>query len=110
MEPLDHPVAECAALAKRDLAPGQKLGRIGERDYRGFAMTWIEARQARRASRCGLAEAARVVKPIKIGELLTYENCVPADDFVVTQTRRRLDQSDARFLPPAENGAAPTRS
>ena len=91
MQPLDHPVAECTALAKRDLSPGQKLGRIGERDYRGFAMSWVE-------------------EPIKLGEALTYENCVPAEDFVVTQTRRRLDQSDARFLPPAGNGAAPSRS
>jgi predicted homoserine dehydrogenase-like protein len=109
MQPLDHPVAECTALAKRDLSPGQKLGRIGERDYRGFAMSWVEARQAG-ALPLGLAEAARVVKPIKLGEALTYENCVPSEDFVVTQTRRRLDQSDARFLPPAENGAAPSRS
>jgi predicted homoserine dehydrogenase-like protein len=109
MQPLDHPVAECTALAKRDLSLGQKLGRIGERDYRGFAMSWVEARQAG-ALPLGLAEAARVVKPIKLGEALTYENCVPSEDFVVTQTRRRLDQSDARFLPPAENGAAPSRS
>src|SRR5580704_408949 len=109
MQPLDHPVAECTALAKRDLSPGQKLGRIGERDYRGFAMSWVEARQ-KGALPLGLAEAAKVMKPIKLGEALTYENCVPSDDFVGTQTRRRLDQSDARFLPPAENGAAPSRS
>ncbi|MBV8963073.1 MAG: homoserine dehydrogenase [Hyphomicrobiales bacterium] len=110
MQPLDHPVAECVALAKRDLSADQKLGRIGERDYRGFAMSWLEARQAR-ALPLGLAEAARVVKPIKAGEKLTYENCVPADDFVVTQTRRRLDQADARFLPPTMVGAsAPARS
>ncbi|MBV9753891.1 MAG: homoserine dehydrogenase [Hyphomicrobiales bacterium] len=110
MQPLDRPVAECTALAKRPLAPGQALGRIGEHDYRGFAMSWLEARQAR-ALPLGLAEAARVVKPIAIGEQLTYENCVPADDFVVTQTRRRLDQMDARFLPPSMGGAsAPGRS
>ena len=30
MQPLDHPVAETAALAKRDLMPGTVLGRIGE--------------------------------------------------------------------------------
>ncbi|MBW0003290.1 MAG: homoserine dehydrogenase [Hyphomicrobiales bacterium] len=108
MQPLDRPVAECTALAKRDLSPGQKLGRIGERDYRGFAMRWDEARGAG-ALPLGLAEAARVVKPIKLGEALTYENCVPEDEFVVTKTRRRLDQSDARFLRSAEDGAAASR-
>ncbi|SEC19664.1 Predicted homoserine dehydrogenase, contains C-terminal SAF domain [Rhizobiales bacterium GAS191] len=104
MQPLDHPVAECVAVAKRDLGPGQKLGKIGERDYRGFAMRWIEAREAG-ALPLGLAEAAKVVKPVKAGEKLTYENCVPDDGFVVTQTRRRLDQSDARFLPAQEQSA-----
>ncbi|MFI5015063.1 MAG: NAD(P)H-dependent oxidoreductase [Hyphomicrobiales bacterium] len=105
MQPLDHPVAECAALAKRDLAPGQKLGKIGERDYRGFAMRWIEARDGA-ALPLGLAEAAKVTKAIKAGEKLTYENCVPDDGLVVTRTRRRLDQSDARFVPIRHGGGA----
>ena len=46
MEPLDTPVAECAVVAKRDLSPGQVLGKIGESDYRGFAMTFLDARDA----------------------------------------------------------------
>ena len=40
MEPLDRPVGECVAVAKRDLKPGDTLGKIGEYDYRGFAMRW----------------------------------------------------------------------
>ena len=96
LEPLDHPVAECAAVAKRDLAPGQTLGKIGEYDYRGYAMTWREARDAG-AVPLGIAERARVLKPIKAGEKLTYANCAPDDSLVVTQIRRRLDQSDAKF-------------
>ena len=77
MEPLDHPVAEAVAVAKRDLEAGETLGMIGETDYRGFAMTW-EAR-ASNALPLGLAERAKVVKPIKAGDFLTYENCVPDD-------------------------------
>jgi predicted homoserine dehydrogenase-like protein len=96
MEPLDQPVAECTALAKRDLKPGQTLDRIGEYDYRGFAMKWSDARD-RAAMPLGLAERARVLKPIKAGEQLTYENCAPDDSLVVTQIRRRLDQMDGRF-------------
>lgn len=96
MEPLDHPVAEAVAVAKSDLGVGQSLGMIGENDYRGFAMTWEDAR-ARGALPLGLAERAKVVKPLKTGDFLTYENCVPDDSMVITQIRRRLDQSDGRF-------------
>ncbi|MEI8699352.1 MAG: homoserine dehydrogenase [Mesorhizobium sp.] len=97
MEPLDHPVAEAVAVAKSDLALGQSLGMIGESDYRGFAMTWEDAR-SRGALPLGLAERAKVVKPVKTGDFLTYENCVPDDSMVITQIRRRLDQSDGRFV------------
>ncbi|MDX8436293.1 homoserine dehydrogenase [Mesorhizobium abyssinicae] len=97
MEPLDHPVAEAVAVAKSNLGAGQSLGMIGENDYRGFAMTWEDAR-ARGALPLGLAERAKVVKPVKAGDFLTYENCVPDDSMVITQIRRRLDQSDGRFV------------
>jgi predicted homoserine dehydrogenase-like protein len=98
LQPVDHPVAECAAVAKRDLAPGDLLGKIGETDYRGFAMTWVDARAAK-ALPLGLAEKARVTRPINKGEKLTYGNCVPEESYVVTKLRRELDAEDARFLP-----------
>ncbi len=97
LEPLDRPVAEAVAVAKRPLAVGESMGMIGESDYRGFAMTWEDAR-SRGALPLGLAERARVVKPVKAGEFLTYENSVPDDSMVVTQIRQRLDQADSRFL------------
>ncbi|MBS9476822.1 NAD(P)H-dependent oxidoreductase [Ancylobacter radicis] len=97
MEVLDHPVAECTALAKRDLKPGDVLGRIGEYDYRGYTMSWRDARDSV-ALPLGLAEQARVVKPVRKGERLTYDNCVPDDQLIVTQIRRRLDQADAQYL------------
>lgn len=97
MEVLDHPVAECTALAKRDLNVGQVLGRIGEYDYRGHAMTWRDARDGF-ALPLGLAEQARVLRPIKAGEPLTYENCAPNEALIVTQMRRRLDQADTQYL------------
>jgi predicted homoserine dehydrogenase-like protein len=100
MQPLDHPVAECVSVAKRDLRPGEVLGKIGETDYRGFAMTWGEARSSR-ALPLGLSERAKVLRPVKAGERLTYVNCRPDDSFVVTQIRRRLDEADARFVPAA---------
>ena len=97
IEPLDTPVAEAVAIAKRDLKSGDVLGRIGEYDYRGWAMTWEDARRAG-ALPLGLVEAAKVSRPVKAGEFLTSANCVPENAFAITQIRKRLDQSDAQFL------------
>jgi predicted homoserine dehydrogenase-like protein len=97
MQPLDHPVAEAAALAKRDLVPGTLLGRIGERDYRGWSMTWHDARKAR-ALPIGLAERSRVVRPIRKGEMLTHENCAVDESLTIAKLRRDLDRADERFL------------
>ena len=96
MVPLEQPVAEAITLAKRDLAVGEVLGRIGETDYRAWAMTHAEARNAN-AMPLGLAQGAKVVKPIKAGERITYDNCTPDESLIVTQIRRRLDQMDTRF-------------
>jgi predicted homoserine dehydrogenase-like protein len=96
MVPLERPVAEAVTLAKRDLRPGEILGRIGETDYRAWAMTHAAARNAN-AIPLGLAQGAKVVKPIAAGTRLTYDNCVPDDSLLVTQIRRRLDQADTRF-------------
>jgi predicted homoserine dehydrogenase-like protein len=97
IEPLDRPVAEAVAIAKRNLKSGDVLGRIGEADYRGWTMTWEDARRAG-AMPLGLVEAARVSKSVKAGEYLTTANCVPEDSFAITQIRKRLDQSDAQYL------------
>lgn len=96
MVPLDRPVAECGAVAKRDLKPGEMLGRIGEADYRGFAMRWGDARREG-ALPLGLAEKARVTRPVQAGERLTHANCAADDSLLVTRTRRDLDRADARF-------------
>ena len=105
LQPLDRPVAECAALAKRPLRPGDLLGRIGQYDYRGFCMR-VEDARAVAALPLGLAQNARVLKDIRPGEKLTYENCAPDELFVITQLKRRLDQADERFMAPGNPSAA----
>ncbi len=96
MVPLDHPVAEAITVAKRDLKVGEILGRIGETQYRAWAMTAAECRRCN-AVPLGLAENARIVLPVRSGEYLTYDNCIPDGSLIVTQIRKRLDQTDARF-------------
>ncbi|CAM5775177.1 homoserine dehydrogenase [Labrys miyagiensis] len=97
LQPLDHPVAETAAVAKRDMAPGMVLGRIGEYDYRGWSMRWADARKDRLLP-LGLAERARVTRPIRKGELLSHDNCAVDESLTIVKLRRQLDLADQRFL------------
>ena len=80
------------------------LGKIGETQYRAFAMTAAQARQAH-ALPLGLAEGAKVIKPVKAGQYLTHDNCQADESFIVTQIRRRLDHADARFAAGYRNRA-----
>ena len=78
MVPLHRPVAEVAAVAKRDLAVGDTLDQIGEYCYRAWIMEAGAARAAG-AIPCGLLAGARVTTPIRKGDLITRANtAVPA--------------------------------
>jgi predicted homoserine dehydrogenase-like protein len=59
-------------------------------------MTWAEARESN-SMPLGLAERGTVLKPIKAGERITYDNCRPDETLLVTQIRRRLDQQDSQY-------------
>lgn len=73
MVPLPRPTSEVCAVAKRDLAVGEKLDAIGEYTYRAWIMT-AAAAVSTGAVPCGLLEGGRVTKPIKKGELLSKAN------------------------------------
>ncbi len=95
MTPLDHPVAEVGALAKKDLSHGERLDKIGEYAYRGFALSSSDAAD-KGALPLGLAEAATVKTAVRKGELLTYANCTPDESLTITRLRRRQDQMSVR--------------
>jgi predicted homoserine dehydrogenase-like protein len=89
MVPLPRPVAEVAAVAKRDLQPGDILDEIGQFTYRAWIMQAEEARQ-QGAVPCGLLAKARVTAPIRKGDLITYANCqVPADSRIAVLRARQ---------------------
>lgn len=95
MTPLDRPVAEVGALAKKDLATGERLDKIGEYAYRGFALSFEDALE-KGALPLGLAEGASVNTAVRKGELLTYANCTPDESLTITRLRRRQDQAAVR--------------
>ncbi|WP_299617453.1 NAD(P)H-dependent oxidoreductase [Pelagibius sp.] len=90
MVPLDRPVAEVCAVAKRDLQAGERLDAIGEYCYRAWIMRAEEARAAR-AIPCGLLTDGTVSAPIKKGELITYDNAAPPQGSRIAELRARQD-------------------
>jgi len=91
MVPLDRPVAEVCAVAKRDLQPGDRFDAIGEYTYRSWIMTAEEARSAR-AVPCGLLEGGTVTAPIKKGDLVTYDNANPDRSTQLFALRQKQDE------------------
>ncbi|XHB98146.1 NAD(P)H-dependent oxidoreductase [Nitratireductor sp. ac15] len=90
MVPLDRPVAEVCAVAKKDLAPGDRLDAIGEYSYRAWIMRTDEARAAK-AVPCGLLEGGTVTAPVKKGALLSYANVAPDAASRLVALRARQD-------------------
>ena len=76
MVPLPEPVAEVCAVAKRDLAIGERFDAIGETCYRSFILTVGDARRSK-AVPVGLLEGGRVTAPVKKGDLITRDNAEP---------------------------------
>jgi predicted homoserine dehydrogenase-like protein len=91
MVPMPVPVAEVCAVAKRDLAAGEKLDQIGEYCYRAWIMTAVEARNAK-AVPCGLLEGSAVSHPVRKGELLTRANVTVPTDSKIAMLRARQDK------------------
>jgi len=96
MVPLDVPVAEVCAVAKRDLVPGERLDSIGETMYRSWTMTAGEAAAAR-AVPCGLLEGGRVFAPVRKGELLTSANTAPDRSTKLYELRQLQEELVARL-------------
>lgn len=90
MVPLERPVAEVCAVAKRDLKPGEMLDAIGEYTYRSWAMSVPDARAAN-AVPCGLLEGGTVTAPVSKGELLTYANAAPDPASPLVALRAKQD-------------------
>lgn len=91
MVPLDRPVAEVCAVAKRDLKPGEKLDQIGEYTYRAWVMEASNARMAK-ARPAGLLAGSLVTAPIRKGELITSDNTSLPEDSRIAALRDLQDQ------------------
>jgi predicted homoserine dehydrogenase-like protein len=90
MVPMPRPVAEVCAVAKKNMAVGETLDQIGEFCYRAWIMTAPEARAAA-AIPCGLLTGAKVIAPIKKGDLITRANAAIPAGSKIAALRARQD-------------------
>ena len=90
MVPLNDPVADACALAKRDLQIGDKLDQIGEFTYRAWAMEAARAIKEK-AIPAGLLAGGKVIKAIKKGELITTINTELPRNSPIVELRKRQD-------------------
>ncbi len=84
------PVAETVACAKRDLAPGDKLDSLG-----GFTMYGLidraEVARAEAMLPLGLAVGATVVRPVKAGQPIRYDDVNLIEGQTILKLRREQD-------------------
>ena len=88
--PLDRPVVEVMTVAKRDLAPGEILDAFGGYSFHG---TMDRAEEAKKLNALpgGLAPGAKVVKPVKKGSVLSWNDVALDESSTVTKLRRQQD-------------------
>jgi predicted homoserine dehydrogenase-like protein len=87
------PTAEVAAVAKRDLEPGDKLGGIGSTDYYGCVYAATEAKEM---LPLGLAAKARVKRPVERGDVILSEDVELAEDSFVVSLRHLQEAALAK--------------
>ncbi|KAA3644721.1 MAG: hypothetical protein DWQ07_15035 [Chloroflexi bacterium] len=93
LEPLDEPVADVMTVAKRDLQPGDILERFGGYTNYGVMDLAEEARKLN-ALPVGISPGAKIIKPVRAGEIVTWDNVALDEDSTVVKLRR---QQDAMF-------------
>ncbi len=89
--PKEKPVAESITTAKRDLKPGEKLDTFGGYTFYGQIETAETARQIK-ALPTGLAPDAKILRPVKAGEIITWDDVELNEDEVVVKLRREQDK------------------
>jgi len=90
MQPIDRPVADVCAVAKKDLQAGEVLDSIGEYCYRAWAMRYEDAK-AQNALPCGLLYKGVVKSHIKKGDLLTGNNVEVDSSTAIYDLRQKQD-------------------
>jgi predicted homoserine dehydrogenase-like protein len=90
LAPLDEPVADVMTIAKRDLKPGDLLDDFGGYTFFG-SMERAEVARDLNALPVGLAPQATIIRPVKAGEVITWQAVRLDEHSVVVNLRRKQD-------------------
>jgi predicted homoserine dehydrogenase-like protein len=90
LEPLDTPVADVMTMAKKDLKPGEILERFGGYTSYGV-MDLVENTRAQKALPVGLSPGAKVIRPVKKGAIITWDDVEVKEEETVVKLRREQD-------------------
>ncbi len=96
--PREAPVADVAAVAKRDLVSGQRLDGSGGSTLNGYIVDWHQARQMGLLP-LALADGATLRRSIAKGSPLRYCDVDMPGDSVIQQLRRELGDSGSDSKP-----------
>jgi predicted homoserine dehydrogenase-like protein len=89
--PLERPVAECIAIAKRPLKAGETLDAIGEYCYRGSIDTFEAARKENLLP-LGLARGCVLKRDVAVGEPIRYDDLDRLPDTPLVRMRKEQDR------------------
>ena len=96
--PRETPVADVAAVAKRDLASGERLDGSGGSTINGYIVEWRQARQMGFLP-LALADGATLRRSIAKGSPLRYTDVDLKGDSVIRELRRELDDTGSQSEP-----------
>jgi len=91
LEPLSKPVAEVLTVAKRELRPGEILDIFGGYSFYGLIDRADEAKKIN-ALPAGLAPNARVIRPLKEDQVITWDDVQLDESKTVVQLRQQQDR------------------
>ncbi len=87
---MDTPVADVMTVAKKDLSAGEILERFGGYTNYGVMEMADEARRLN-ALPVGLSPGAKVIRPLKAGEIITWSDVTLDEKSTVVRLRREQD-------------------
>jgi len=90
LAPLDKPVADVMTIAKKNLNDGDILERFGGYTNYGVMELADQARQLN-ALPVGLSPGARIIRPVKAGQIITWDDVELNEKSTVVKLRREQD-------------------
>jgi predicted homoserine dehydrogenase-like protein len=93
-----HLNAEVVTMTKKNLEIGDVIDGIGGFTVRGYADNALDAKRDNLVP-IGLIAEAKLIKPIGVGELLTYDHVELNQDSFIVQLRKKQDELGLTYAP-----------